>query len=117
MPAEPPDHAVAGRYDEAQVAYDHAITQIHSLVAADTGRPRDPVQVELSKESLLVRETALELRNIQLQVPELLAAARKDEPPAPSDAMLSQPQHIDHCAAERRRTRREPLANAGGRRG
>lgn len=103
MPAAPQDHAVAGRYDEAQVAYDHAITQIQGLIAANTGRPWDAVQVELANESLLVRETALELRRIQLQVPELLAAARKDGADAPPDVMLSCQQHIDHGASERRR--------------
>lgn len=99
---------MAGRYDEAQAAYDHAITQIQSLVAADTGRPWDAVQVELTKESLLVRETALELRRIQLQVPLLIALARKNDAPAPSDAVLSRPQHIDHGAAERRRRQNPP---------
>eukprot|EP01043_Picozoa_sp_COSAG02_P057195 COSAG02_NODE_6902_length_3297_cov_92.257067_3_plen_323_part_00 len=94
---------MAGRYAEAQAAYDHAITQIQSLVAADTGRPWDAVQVELTKESLLVRETALELRRIQLQVPELLAVARKNASPASPDAALPRRQHIDHGAAERRR--------------
>ena len=53
------DHAVSGRYEESQAAYEHAIAQIQSLVTAGTGRPWEAVQVELTKESLLVRETAL----------------------------------------------------------
>ena len=123
------DHAVSGRYEESQAAYEHAIAQIQSLVTAGTGRPWEAVQVELTKESLLVRETALELRRIQLQVPALLAAARESaaapagstgaarsaiEPRAPAPApepspapvpspAPARPQHIDHGAAERRR--------------